>query len=149
MKRLIVVTLLAFTVPAATAQLYKYTDKDGKTVYSDQPPANVDSKQLKVQGGPSAPSDAPPKSAVARDKELEKGRKEAKDAAKKAEDGAARAKDQEERCAAARSNYQVYNEGQRLMKRTESGERVFLDDDEIAAEKEKARQQMDKACAKT
>ena len=148
MKRLILVALALALAPAAFAQLYKYVDKDGKTVYSDTPPGNVDSKQLKVQSAPASPSDAPPKSALAKDKDLEKGRKEAKDSAKKADETAERAKADEERCANATSNYKQYEAGGRFTKRTESGERVFLDEAEQAAEKEKARAVMDKVCKK-
>ena len=74
MKRTIVLVLALVLAPLAGAQLYKYTDpKTGKTVYSDQPPADVDSKTLNVKGGggPAA------KSAVEQDKALDKGRRAA------------------------------------------------------------------------
>jgi hypothetical protein len=149
MKRLILAALVLALAPAAFAQLYKYTDKDGKTVYTDQPPANTDTKQLKVQPGPPpAPAAAPAKTALEKDKELDKGRKESKDSAKKADDEAKRAADAEERCNTAKGNYQVYNDGQRLMKRLPNGERVFLEEAEVAAEKEKARAVMEQACKK-
>jgi hypothetical protein len=145
MKRLILVALLVCATPFAMAQLYKYTDKDGKTVYSDTPPANAESKQIRVQTAPAVDA---PKSAVAKDKELEKGRKEAGDKAKKAEETAQREKDNEERCANATSNYKQYEAGGRFTKRTESGERVFMDEAEQAAEKEKARAVMERVCKK-
>jgi len=150
MKRLILAALVLAIAPAAFAQLYKYTDKDGKTVYTDQPPANTDPKQIRVQtapAAPAAPSDAP-KTATAKDKELEKGRKEASEKAKKAEETAQREKDNEERCANATSNYKQYEAGGRFTKRTESGERVFMDEAEQAAEKEKARSIMERVCKK-
>ena len=146
MKRIVLLALTLSLAPATMAELYKYVDKDGKTVYSDTPPVNVDSKQLKIQNAPVA---APAKSALDKDKDLEKGRKEVRETAKKGEDAAKNAQAAEQRCANARNNYQVYSEGQRLMKRTESGERVFLDDNEIAAEKERARAEMEQACKKS
>ena len=149
MKRIILLALTLCLAPAAMAQLYKYVDKDGKTVYSDTPPTNVDSKQLKIQSSPVTDAPTPAKSAKEKDKDLDKGRKEALDSAKKSEDAAKAAQAAEQRCNSARNNFQVYTEGQRLMKRTESGERVFLDDNQIAAEKEKARAEMDQACKKT
>ena len=148
MKRIIVAAIVLALSPLAMAQLYKYVDKDGKTVYSDTPPANVDSKQIKVQSAPAAPAAAPTKSAVEQDKELEKARKKGREEAKKAEDKEANAQAQEERCAGARNNYAIYLEGTRLMKRTPSGERVFMEEAEIATEKEKARIEMEKACKK-
>ena len=149
MKRIIFVLAAACIVPPAMAQLYKYVDKDGKTVYSDQPPANVDSKQLRLNAAPAAESaTAPAKSALQKDKDLDKGRKEAADKAKKGEEEAKRVQANEQRCADARSNLQVYEQGGRLMKRTESGERVFLEEKEIATEKEKARNLVEQACKK-
>jgi hypothetical protein len=150
MKRLILLVVAASLAPLASAQLYKYVDKDGKTVYSDQPPANIDSKQLRIQSGTTAPTAtaAAPKTALDKDKELEKGRKEARDKDKKAEDAAKSAQADEERCSTARNNYAIYLEGGRITKRDKSGERVFMEDDEIAREKEKARVDMEKYCKK-
>ena len=74
MNRIALALVVLALAPAVSAQLYKYTDKDGKTVYTDQPPPNAESKAVRVQ---SAPPAAPEKTAVGKDKELDKGRKEA------------------------------------------------------------------------
>ncbi len=81
MKRTLFVALAVALAPAAEAQLYKYVDKNGKTIYSDQPPPDADTKSVTVRAAGSA---APQKSAVERDKEAEKGRKAASEGAKKA-----------------------------------------------------------------
>jgi hypothetical protein len=146
MNRIALAAIALALAPAVSAQLYKYTDKDGKTVYTDQPPANVESKPVRVQ---SAPPPAPPKTALEKDKELDKGRKEAADKAKKGEQAAKREADNEQRCADARSNYQLYDSGGRIAKRNAQGERVFLEQAEIDAEKQKARAVMDEACKKS
>jgi hypothetical protein len=59
------------------AQLYKYTDKDGKTVYTDQPPANVDSKRSRLQTAPAPAAARPPRrrAAKARNSRRPQGRK--------------------------------------------------------------------------
>jgi len=148
MKRLIVLAAALAIAPAAFAQLYKYVDKDGKTVYTDQPPVNTDSKQIRVQPGPPPAPPAATKTAVDQDKDLEKARKKGREEAKKAEDKEVNAQAQEERCAGARNNYAIYLEGTRLMKRSPSGERVFMEEAEIATEKEKARLEVEKSCKK-
>src|SRR5258705_11866859 len=84
MNRIILLAVTLALAPAVSAQLYKYVDKDGKTVYSDQPPANVESKQLRIQAAPPTAA-APEKSALDKDKELEKGRRAGGENAKKAE----------------------------------------------------------------
>ena len=142
MKRLIVLALALALAQVASAQLYKYVDKDGKTVYSDQPPPNVDSKQLNVQTGASSPTSAP-KSAVERDKDLQKGRD---DAAKKSADASKAQAQKDQVCQAAKDNYAQYAAGGRMMRTNANGEREFLSDDEIDAARETAQKQMDDAC---
>lgn len=138
------VLALAFAAPAA-AQLYKWVDKDGKTYYSDTPPTNVDSKQLNVQSGAAAPS-APPKSALARDKDLEKGREESREQGKKAEVAAKDAANKQEACSQARAAVALYSDGGRITKYNDKGERIYMGDDEIAAALQRARRDVDEAC---
>jgi hypothetical protein len=152
MKRFVILALACALAPVAMAQLYKYVDKDGKTVYSDQPPANLDSKQLNIQSGtssstPAATAAAAPKTAVERDREMQKSRDAVREGAKKADEGVKKAQADEERCQGARGAYQQYADGGRMHKYV-NGERVYLGDDEMAAEKERARREMDEACKK-
>lgn len=144
MKRFIIVAFACALAPLAGAQLYKYLDKDGRTVYSDQPPANIESKQMNPQSAPPSSS----KSAVERDKDLEKGRAKTREDAKKSEETARNAQLEVERCNQARSSYQQYVDGGRLFKYNEKQERVALGDEEIATEREKARREVDEACKK-
>ena len=148
MKRAIVLVAALAFAPLAGAQLYKYVDKDGKTVYSDQPPANIDSKQLNIGSRGSAPNAGAPKSALERDKDLEKGRKDARESAEKADKAARKADDDQKNCLAAKSAYQTYVEGGRIHKYNDKGEREYLGDAEMDVEREKARRAMDEACKK-
>lgn len=143
MKRILVLAALLAAAPLAGAELYKYVDKDGKTVYTDQPPPNAESRQMHVLPGP-APAG---KSYLDRDKELEKGRQEAREKDKKADKKADEAKAAAERCATARTNYRTYADGGRIAKYNEKGEREFLGDDEIEAGRARFKREMDEACA--
>ena len=145
MKRIVILACALALAPFASAQLYKYVDKDGKTVYTDQPPPSADPKQVNI---PSAAigSQAPAKSYVQQDKELQKARDKAKEGGKKAEETAERERAVEERCQSARSAYQHYAQGGRIAKINDKGERVFLGDAEIDATREKAKAQMEEAC---
>ena len=146
MKRFVITLAIAsLLAPAAFAQLYKYVDKDGRTVYSDQPPTGVDSKQVNA---PSAPASGP-KSFVERDKELEKARTKARDDAKKTEAAEKTAAAQEERCKQATDRHRSLAEGGRIWKYDDKGERTIMDDQEIETEREKARRLMDEACKKS
>ena len=103
MKRIILAALALACATAAYAQLYKQVDKDGKVTYTDQPPANADSKPLNIPSTATGTSSDPPKSALAKDKELEKGRKGAREAEKKGDEEAKRKTDNAERCAMRRT----------------------------------------------
>src|SRR4051812_24615765 len=113
MKRMLAVAVALAVAPLASADLYKYVDKNGKTVYTDQPPADVDAKRM---SGPAAPASAPPKSYVERDKELEKGREKSREQAKKTVQAEKADQSKKERCEQARGNLQVFNEGGRIQK---------------------------------
>lgn len=148
MKRIVVLAIAIAFAPLAGADLYKYVDKDGKTVYSDQPPANVESQQLHVNTGV-ASGGTPAKSAVDRDKDLEKSRAEARDKAKKADADANNAKIAEQKCAQAMQNYKTYQDGGKLFRYTKDGERELLSDDEIEAKRKESKADMDEACKKS
>ncbi len=145
---LIAAMLLALAAPVAAQPLYKWVDKDGKTHYSDTPPANQETKQLSTGSGATSAA-APAKGYVARDKDLEKGRQDSREAAKKSDDSAKLAAAKDEQCQRLRSAYQQFSDGGRIHKYNDKGERVLLEDSEIEREREKARVDMDDACKKS
>lgn len=145
MKRIICLAAMLAMAPFASAQqLYKYVDKNGRTVYSDQPPVNIESKQISANVSTAGNN----KTAVEKDKELEKGRKETREKQEKAEKAERIAKDQDQRCQQARQNKQSVAEGGRLYKYNDKGEREFMSDDEIAAAQQRAQRDVDEACKK-
>jgi hypothetical protein len=147
MKRTLVIVLACALAPLASAQLYKYVDKDGKTVYSDQPPANVESKQVHVPAAAPQPP-AAAKSSVARDKDAEKSREATREKAKKAEQTAKADQATEARCAQGRRDLQLFTEGGRIARLNEKGERTFLNDADIESERVRAQRVVDEACRK-
>ncbi len=152
MKRFLIIALACSTATLACAELYKYIDKDGKTVYSDQPPVNIDSKQMNISSGASTNTPAPasaPKSAVERDRELQKTRDETRERAKKSDETAKQAEAQQQACVQAREAYQTFADGGRITKYNEKGERVYLGDQEIDAGRERTKREMDEACKKS
>jgi hypothetical protein len=146
MKRIVIVACALVLAPLASAQMYKYVDKDGKTVYTDQPPPGTDTKQVTVPSTAIGNSPAPGKTAVQQDKELQKARDKVKEGEKKSEEKEARARAEAERCSSARSAYAQYQLGGRITKLDDKGEKIFLGDDEIDAARERARQQVDQYC---
>src|SRR5438045_3144738 len=55
MNRLLAFLVAAAFAAAASAQAYKWVDKDGKVRYGDTPPPGVKATPLKTPSGPTAP----------------------------------------------------------------------------------------------
>ena len=148
MKRLVILALAVALAPPAFAQLYKYVDKNGKTVYSDTPPPEGDGKTVRVPIGGVSNVPAPPKSAVDQNKDNEKARKADAEKGKKASEEAARVAQNEQRCAQLKGNLQIYTDGGRIQKTNEKGERDFMSDAEIEAARARTQREMEEACKK-
>ena len=144
MNRFVVLAIAMALAPAAWGQMYKYVDKDGKTVYTDQPPGNIDSKVLKAPPPPPATETKP---AAEKDKAAPKASRQASDTARKPERSLTAA-EKEERCQATRENYAIFFDSPVTMRNTVTGERFQLDEKQAEAEKAKAKTAMEAACKK-
>lgn len=162
MKRVSVALGLALCVALqASAQMYKWVDSDGKVQYSDKPPpSNVKTEKLPVParavgapaakaGNAAAPKDAAkaePKTAAEQERAF---RKRQLDAAKAQEDEAkkqADARDRAENCKRAKAALANLALGGRQVRMDQKGERVFLDDEQIARETARAREEAAAVC---
>lgn len=143
MKRILVLACALAASTAAFGQLYKWVDKDGKVTYSDQPPPAQQSKQLNLNTGVASP---PTRSAIERDKEIEKGRVEAREKAKVASEKERKSEIDQQNCKSARAYLKTVESGVRVSTMDDKGEQVILDDDQIAAERVKAQKAVDEAC---
>ncbi|MBX3660076.1 MAG: DUF4124 domain-containing protein [Ramlibacter sp.] len=141
-------------VPALVLAQWQWLDKDGRKVFSDQPPPPdvPAAKILKQPGGrsmvsapaetdkaasPAAkPASAPAPKLSGKDKELEEKKKQAEQeeaTKKKAEEekaAAARAKN----CERAKQSLAALNSGERIRRANAKGEMEFMGDKERAAE---------------
>lgn len=154
MKRFLVLACAFVLSTPALAQLYKWVDKDGRVTYSDQPPAAQVSKQLNigtgttgpVGTGTTGPAAAAPRSALERDKELEKGRLQAKGKAEEAAALERKAEINRENCDRAKAYLRTVTAGGRIATYDSEGERVIFDDAQIEAERVKAQKTVDEVC---
>ena len=158
----LVSTLLCLGMATAQAANWKYRDAQGRIVVSDlPPPAGVQDKDILerpttvVRRAPaqapaaSAPANANP-TAVAQntDPELDARRKKAateqeqKQKVEQEKDAAQRA----ENCSRAKSHLSALNDGQRIARTNDKGEREILDDKGRAEEMQRARQVMSSDC---
>lgn len=164
MKRLMVAISLALCVALpVSAQMYKWVDSNGKVHYSDKPPpGNI--KTEKLRAPPPAPAAAVPAAGAAKNgakqdaakaepktpaEQEQAFRKRQADLAKAQEAEAkkeAQARDKAENCRRAKAALANLQAGGRQMRVDANGERVFLDDQQIAQEAAKAQQEANAAC---
>jgi hypothetical protein len=151
MRRLFLLLALC-TAAAASAQQYKWIDRDGKVRYGDTPPPGVNATPLRPPSGPAAPSSAAAKKgdkgekALTPEEAFRKRQEEmAKDREKQAQsEGEAAAK--RENCARAQEALRTYESGQRVARTNSQGERYYLEDDQIAQEAARARVAVQQSC---
>jgi hypothetical protein len=158
---------LACSVPLAASAQWQWVDKDGRKVFSDQaPPSDIPANRvLRAPAGRSLPkdaSDAPVAAAPAavtaavpalpkptgKDPVLEEKRKQAvaaETAKKKAEEekiAAVRA----ENCEQARSAKAGLDSGMRITRTDANGEKMYLDDNQRAAELKRMQEVIARDC---
>jgi hypothetical protein len=148
--RLLLVVLLALALPA-TAQVYKWVDKDGKVHYSDKKPRDPKAKDVKDMGIESKPTD---ESAVAAEQEAlkmrgvtvdgeiaERKRGEAQLAAKKAE-----SEDRERRCANAKADLNVLTRVNTLVGVDANNKETYATGPQLEAKRAQARARVAELC---
>jgi hypothetical protein len=118
---------LAFTAHAH-AELYKWTDAQGKVHYSDQPPT-VNAQAIKgTTAGQAEITNQATQSLNAKDQEYQKRRKEADEARAKAEKEAEQARVKRENCDKARNNLSTLQNTPRVYTTDAAGQRTYMDE---------------------
>lgn len=155
-SRILMVLLLALLPMSANAEIYKWKDANGVIRYSDvPPPSNVPHESLgsskKVVAPPPAPSSAetaaPKKSpAPGREDDAVKRREDAEAAKNKEQAKEAELKLKQQNCATAKASLQNYQQGGRIYKINENGEREYLDDAALAKNLAQAQKDVDEYC---
>lgn len=159
----------AMFVLNASAEIYKWKDKDGVTRYTDTPPPQGVKPLSTIKK--SAPKPAPiavtnpqvpaeiansqtsvdGKMEVKKEpmapEQMEKKRKEIEQIEKRnKEEKEAQAKDKQLRCSAARANYQSYSQGGRIYRMNEKGEREYLGDQDLSQGTAQAQLEIQQYC---
>ena len=145
----------------ASAQMYKWVDKDGKVRYTDTPPpGGTKSSKIAAPAPAASPAPGSPSPATKDLKDVKKGpltpaeqeaefRKRQADAAKNADKSAQEARAQSEKneaCQRSREYLATLESGQRIQRTNAAGERYYLEDAQVQAEITKARGQIQSAC---
>ena len=133
---LLALSLTAACAGPALAALYKWTDAQGRIVYSDQPPSTVKAEQLRAPPPPANPNAA--KELAQREADFRKRQTESTEAAAKAEKERTDSAKRTEACGQARGQLKQLTESQLAIYRyNEKGEREIMDEDARGRERAK------------
>jgi len=125
--RLLFFCALAFTAHAH-ADLYKWTDAQGKVHYTDQPPTLKAQVIKNSAAGQADITSRAAQSLDAKDQAYQKRRKEADEAHAKAEKEAEQERVQRENCTRARNNLGTLQNSPRVYSTNAAGQRIYMDD---------------------
>jgi len=145
MKRTVLLIVVLGFAAAASAQQFRWVDKDGRVQYGDTPPPGVKATRLKPPpaGTSSAPSSAAKKDgekALSPDAAFRKRQQEREAEEKKDAQASADAELKRQNCVAAQAQVRSIQSGQRMTTVDKSGERIYLSDAQIASELARAQQ---------
>lgn len=153
MRQLLTIVSMLALVTTAQAGVTRWVDAEGKIHYSDQPPPPTakSQKSLDLKNNPALPKATPDskdgeKSLAEKDLESRKRKVQAEESAAKQAKDQEEAKSRKANCAQARNQLQALQEGQRMSKFDEKGERVFLEDKDRAHAIEEAKKSADSWC---
>lgn len=137
MKRILLSSLMALiTCSALASEIYSWKDKDGRTHYSDQPPAT---SKIKTLSGRAAPAPEASGGTLAEKNRAFKERGAAKaEAEQKSAEEKKRSDAKRQYCADLKQRQDTFESGVRVT-HVVGGENVYYSDEERAALSRKAR----------
>lgn len=153
MRKILLMLTLALAAGTAQAQIKCWNDANGKRVCGDNPPPGV--KGTAIRG---TQSSAPPPAAASKDakkgpltpaeqeQEYRKRQAEAQKAAAKAETDRKEKATKNDNCESAQSSLRMLESGQRIARTNASGERYYLNEQQIDMETAKAREAVKRDC---
>lgn len=127
--RLLFLGVLAFSAHAQ-ADLYKWTDAQGKVHYTDQPPTLNSQTIKRSTAGQAETTTQATQSLDAKEQDYQKRRKEAEEARAKAEKEAEKARIARENCDKARKNLSTLQNANtpNIYSKNAAGQRVYMDE---------------------
>lgn len=147
--KLLVVLLVCAGQTAFAQSIYSWKDASGQVHYSDTPPPDGKARTVKqptLAPGKTAPTDNAQPSYADKELAFRKRLAEKTEAEEKARKDKADSEQRQRECSASKQHLAGLESGQRVVRFNEAGERIFMDDDERAAEIERTRKAVERIC---
>ena len=139
---------LAMSGVAVAGDIYKWVDEDGNVHYGDKPVSN-ESERVPIESRPTdrARIQSQYQAAAQARAENRDARAQADEASREAEeDRRAQAEERRQRCEASRATLQRFVTSRRIYTQDESGERVYMDEAQMQAARERVENDVNKYC---
>jgi hypothetical protein len=158
---LLALLILSVASTLSHAEIYKWKDKDGSIRYTDTPPpSNIKQETMGSKKAVKPTSEPAPivseQPITSKDAKKEALNKEDEAAKKRQDDAEVEKKNKQnkekqdavkaENCKTAKANLENYNQGGRLYRMNEKGERVYMGDKDLEAGKLQAQKDIDDNC---
>jgi hypothetical protein len=126
-------------------QVYKWTDDEGNVYYSDTPVANA--QRVAIDSRPTDPKQAPGETRTRADAQAQ----EAEDAVSAPQEPTqeelqAEARERAENCTKYKERQLQFAQSRRIYRMDEDGERVYYDEEEMAATRARVAEQVNEYC---
>ena len=143
------VLALSLSGPAVASDIYKWVDEDGNVHYGDKP-VGEQSERLAIASKPTDPSRVQAEvQAIAETRaRIAETELAAASARTSEEEMRAEAEERAQKCAESRATMQRFVTSRRLYREDEAGERVYLDEAETQAARQRVEDQINEYCGR-
>ena len=138
--------IMALAAAPAAADVYKWKNANGETVFGQHPPAGVEAERIKRTTGKRSPDQPPSATPQERLKALQEQQNSEREQAGEAAAANKHAAARKQNCASARSNLALYERGGHRRVRLPDGTVTFLGDAENKQRIDQAKQQIKDNC---
>lgn len=151
-RKYAIACLMMFVVSASGITLandiYKWTDEDGNVHYGDRPSGDSSEERVAISSNPTnqASVQARVESRYERDVATKEEVAAAAGGGPSEEDLQARAKEKAQKCETYKARLQKFVTSRRLYKQDDAGERVYLDEEQTQAARERVENQVQEYC---
>ena len=150
MNRKILTAMLVFSFAVAgyanAANIYKWTDEDGNVHYTDKP-VDQSSEVVAISSRPTDNAQAMAQMQASLDRRSASQQAQNTVTAPSPEEAAVSKADRAQKCSMYKGRLTKYVQSRRLYREDEDGERVYLDETESQAAREKAESQVEEFCS--
>lgn len=146
---LLLLAAAATTVTSAGAsEIYRFVDANGNVHYVDRPTGEPSEQRLDIVSSRTnnAAVQASVQARLDHQSEREQARARANEEAQAAADAAAAAEQRAQQCTAYRERMETYLRSNRLYREDESGERVYLDEQQMLDARARLQEKIQESC---